>query len=344
VAAAGKILPTMFFTEVILMQFVAVTDTSGNLPTRTAKEYDLKMIPFAYYIDGERFTCLDTESFDGDAFYAMLKTTEVKTTQINPQEYADFFEPYLSDGKDVIYVAMSSGISGSCQSAMIGAEMLRETYPDRCIEVVDTRGASLGEGLVAVAAAKMRDEGLSACEAAKRLRMLSERMFNVFTVNDLMFLRRGGRLSNLSAIVGTVLGIKPILKGGEDGQISAFDTVRSRKRSIKALASQYEQYVVDAEHQTIGIAHAACREDAEMLIGLINASAHPPKEIMLVDYEPVTGSHVGPGALALFFESCEGVRAVKGLDVIPDKVKAFFEAARDKITLPKQPAKGAAHV
>lgn len=326
------------------MQFVAVTDTSGNLPTRTAKEYDLKMIPFAYYIDGERFTCLDTESFDGDAFYAMLKTTEVKTTQINPQEYADFFEPYLSDGKDVIYVAMSSGISGSCQSAMIGAEMLRETYPDRCIEVVDTRGASLGEGLVAVAAAKMRDEGLSASEAAKRLRMLSERMFNVFTVNDLMFLRRGGRLSNLSAIVGTVLGIKPILKGGEDGQISAFDTVRSRKRSIKALASQYEQYVVDAEHQTIGIAHAACREDAEMLIGLINASAHPPKEIMLVDYEPVTGSHVGPGALALFFESCEGVRAVKGLDVIPDKVKAFFEAARNKITLPKQPAKGAAHV
>ena len=326
------------------MQFVAVTDTSGNLPTRTAKEYDLKMIPFAYYIDGERFTCLDTESFDGDAFYAMLKTTEVKTTQINPQEYADFFEPYLSDGKDVIYVAMSSGISGSCQSAMIGAEMLRETYPDRCVEVVDTRGASLGEGLIAVAAAKMRDEGLSACEAAKRLRMLSERMFNVFTVNDLMFLRRGGRLSNLSAIVGTVLGIKPILKGGEDGQISAFDTVRSRKRSIKALASQYEQYVVDAEHQTIGIAHAACREDAEMLIGLINASAHPPKEIMLVDYEPVTGSHVGPGALALFFESCEGVRAVKGLDVIPDKVKAFFEAARNKITLPKQPAKGAAHV
>lgn len=326
------------------MQFVAVTDTSGNLPTRTAKEHDLKMIPFAYYIDGERFTCLDTESFDGDAFYAMLKTTEVKTTQINPQEYADFFEPFLKDGKDVVYVAMSSGISGSCQSASIGAEMLRETYPDRCIEVVDTRGASLGEGLVAVAAAKMRDEGLSASEAAKRLRMLSERMFNVFTVNDLMFLRRGGRLSNLSAIVGTVLGIKPILKGGEDGQISAFDTVRSRKRSIKALASQYEQYVVGAEHQTIGIAHAACREDAEMLIALINAGAHPPKEILLVDYEPVTGSHVGPGALALFFESCEGVRAVKGLDVIPDKVKAFLETAREKITLPKQQIQSAAHV
>lgn len=326
------------------MQFITATDTSGNLPTRTAREHDIRMIPFAYYIDGERFTCTDTDAFDGDAFYAMLNTTEVKTSQINPTEFADFFEPFLKDGLDVVYVAMSSGISGSCQSAVIGAEMLLERYPDRVIEVVDTRGASLGEGLIALAAAKMRDEGLSAVEAAKRLRMLSERMFNVFTVNDLMFLRRGGRLSNLSAIFGTVLGIKPILKGGEDGRISAFDTVRSRKRSVKALASQYEQYVVGAESQTIGIAHAACREDAEMLAGLIKGGAHPPKEILLVDYEPVTGSHVGPGALALFFESCEGVRAVKGLDVIPDKVKAFFESTRSKITLPKAPVQGPAHV
>ena len=326
------------------MQFIAVTDTSGNLPTRTAQEFDLKMIPFAYFIDGERFTCLDTDAFDGEAFYSLLKNTEVKTTQINPQEYADFFEPFLKDGKDVVYIAMSSGISGSCQSATIGAEMLKDRYPDRAVEVVDTRGASLGEGLVAVEAARLRDEGLSAEEAAKRLRMLSERMFNVFTVNDLMFLRRGGRLSNLSAVVGTVLGIKPILKGGEDGQISAFDTVRSRRRSIKALASQYEQYVVDAERQTIGIAHAACREDAELLIELIKGGEHPPKEILLVDYEPVTGSHVGPGALALFFESCEGVRAVKGLDVIPDKVKEFFASARERITAPKQPIHTPAHV
>ena len=314
------------------MQFVAVTDTSGNLPTRLSKDRGLKMIPFAYYIDGERFTCLDTEAFDGDAFYSMLKTTEVKTSQINPDEYANFFEPFLKDGKDVVYVAMSSGISGSCQSATIGAEMLSERYPDRVIEIVDTRGASLGEGLVAIEAANLRDKGLGAAEAAKQLRQYSERMFNVFTVNDLMFLRRGGRLSNLSAIVGTVLGIKPILKGGEDGRISAFDTVRSRRRSIKALASQYEKYVVDANRQTIGIAHAACREDAEELIRLIKEGEHPPKDILLVDYEPVTGSHVGPGALALFFESCEGVRAVKCLDVIPDKVKAFFEAARSKIT------------
>lgn len=301
------------------MHFVVATDTSGNLPTRTAKAHDLKMIPFAYFVEGERRTCLDTDAFDGDAFYALLKNTAVTTTQINPSEYADFFEPFLKDGKDVVYVSMSSGISGSCQSATIGAELLKEKYPDRTVEIVDTLGASLGEGLVAIKAAKLRDAGVGVQEAAKRLRALSDRMFNVFTVNDLMFLRRGGRLSNLSAILGTVLGIKPILKGGTDGRISAFAEVQGRKRSIKALAAQYERHVVNASEQTVGIAHAACREDAELLIRLINESACPPKDILLVDYEPVTGSHVGPGALALFFESADGIRAIDGLDWTGEK-------------------------
>ena len=274
------------------MHFVVATDTSGNLPTKTANDYDLKVIPFAYFVEGDRRTCLDTDAFDGDAFYALLKNTAVTTTQINPIEYADFFEPFLKEGKDVIYVSMSSGISGSCQSATIGAQMLAEQYPDRVIEIVDTRGASLGEGLIAVQAAKLRDADVETREAAKRLRDASERMFNV-------------------------LGIKPILKGGEDGQISAFAVVHSRKRSVKALAAQYEKHVVDPENQTIGIAHAACREDAELLIKLIKESPKAPKDILLVDYEPVTGSHVGPGALALFFESYAGIRAIKGLDWQP---------------------------
>ncbi len=301
------------------MHFVVATDTSGNLPTRVAEANDLKRIPFAYFVEGERFTCLDTDAFEGDAFYARLKNTAVTTTQINPSEYADFFEPFLQDGKDVVYVSMSSGISGSCQSATIGAELLKEKYPDRTVEIVDTLGASLGEGLVAIRAAALRDAGVGTQDAAKRLRALSDRMFNVFTVNDLMFLRRGGRLSNLSAIVGTVLGIKPILKGGVDGRISAFAEVQGRRRSIKALAAQYERHVVNASEQTVGVAHAACREDAALLIKLIKESSCPPRDILLVDYEPVTGSHVGPGALALFFESADGIRAIDGLDWTGEK-------------------------
>ena len=295
------------------MSFTVVTDTSGNLLNNHVKAYNLKIIPFSYYINGEEYSCLDTDQFDGDSFYSMLnKGTKVMTSQITPQKYADFFIPILREGQDIIYVSMSSGISGSCQSSMMGAEIALEAFPERKIEVVDTRGASLGEGLIAIQAAILRDAGMDTETAANELRDLSEKMFNVFTVNDLMFLRRGGRLCNLAAVVGTVLHIKPILKGSEDGTIVAFGKVRGRRKSIEALAAQYDKYVKDAAEQTVGIAHAACRKDAEELAALLKRN-HPPKEIIMVDYEPVTGSHVGPGALALFFQSMPGVRNTNSL-------------------------------
>ena len=147
------------------MRFVAVTDTSGNLPSKLIREADLKVIAFPYFIDGREYTCLDTDGFDGDAFYARIKEgVKVTTSQISPQQYADFFDPFLREGKDIVFVCMSSGISGSCNSARIGAEMLLEQYPERRIEVVDTLGASLGEGLIALEAARLRDRDLSAGE------------------------------------------------------------------------------------------------------------------------------------------------------------------------------------
>ena len=291
------------------MRFVAVTDTSGNLPSKLIREAELKVIAFPYFIDGREYTCLDTDSFDGDAFYARIKEgVKVTTSQISPQQYADFFEPFLREGKDIVFVCMSSGISGSCNSARIGAEMLREQYPERRIEVVDTLGASLGEGLIALEAARLRDRDLSAGEAAEKLRALVRRMFNVFTVDDLMHLRRGGRLSNVAAIVGMVLNIKPLLKGDEEGKIVSFAKIRGRKKAIEALAERYDKLAADPETQTVGIAQAGCREDAAYLERLLRRS-RPPKEILTVEYEPVTGSHVGPGALALFFVSHDLVRS-----------------------------------
>ena len=295
------------------MRFAVVTDTSGNLQKTQVEQYDLAVIPFLYNYKGEEHTCLDTDAFDGETFYRDLKEhAQVTTSQINPNTYREVFSRFLAQGRDVLYVSMSSGISGSCQSAMLGAADALESYPDRKIEIVDTRGASLGEGLIAIRAAELRDKGLDVTEAAKRLNRLSERMLNVFTVDDLLFLRRGGRLSNLAAVVGTMLHIKPILKGDEEGRIVAFGKVRGRRHSIEALAAQYEKFAVDPETQTVGIAHAACRADAEYLMKLLKMH-RPPRSILLVDYEPVTGSHVGPGALALFFESTAGVRAVNAL-------------------------------
>lgn len=292
------------------MPFTVFTDTSANLLNRQIRDYDLRIIPFSYFIDGQERTCLDTDAFNGDAYYSMLKgSVKVTTTQIIPETYAEYFKPVLESGSDIIFVSMSSGISGSCQSALVAANDLSEQFPDRRIEIVDTLGASLGEGLVALHAARLRDAGVPASEAAVRLRAMSERMFNVFTVDNLLYLRRGGRLSNLSAIVGTVLNIKPILKGSSEGKIVSFGKVRGRKASIETLATLYDQHVSDPENQTVGIAHAGCKKDAEYLISLLNRN-HSPKEILLVDYEPVTGSHVGPGALALFFESRKGVRDI----------------------------------
>ena len=295
------------------MSFVVATDTSGNLPTGRIRERDLKIIPFPYFYDGVEHTCLDTESFPAEEFYARIKHgLQVTTSQISPQQYADFFEPYLKEGQDLIFVAMSSGISGSCNSAMIAADMLRESYPDRRIAIIDTRGAALGEGIIALLAADLRDQGVAFQEAVQQLEGHVERMFNVFTVDDLMHLRKGGRLSNLAAIVGMVLNIKPILKGNELGRIVCWAKVRGRKKSIETLAALYDKLAVEPEKQIVGIAQAACREDAEYLAALLRKN-RPPMEILNVEYEPVTGSHVGPGALALFFESAEGVRSTNSL-------------------------------
>lgn len=293
------------------MSYTIVTDTSSNLPTRLVRDMGLEIVPFMYYIDGKENTCLDTERFSGDEYYDMIRAgARVTTSQITPQKYIDCFEPILKTGNDIIFVSMSSGISGSCASAHMAANMLREQYPERKIKIVDTRGASLGEGLVALMGAKLREAGENVEKAAEMLNSMSQRMCQIFTVDDLMHLRRGGRLSNLSAIVGTVLHIKPLLKGNNEGKIVAFEKVRGRKRSIEAIAERYDKLVREPQRQIVGIAQAGCRKDAEYLESLLRRNK-PPKEILTVEYEPVTGSHVGPGALALFFVGDDKFRAAE---------------------------------
>ena len=291
--------------------YSVITDTSANLPTPLLKEREIGVLPFSYTIEDKTYTCLDTEAYDGKAFFQAIRNGAVVTTsQINPQTYIDGFEEALREGRDVLYIGMSSGISGSCSSAHMAAQELAEEYPDRRVEVVDTRGASLGEGILALLAADMRDAGLSLDEALERLGRLTECMCNVFTVDDLMHLRRTGRLSNLTAIVGTVLNIKPLLKGDENGKIVSFGKLRGRKRAVDAMAEIYNTRVVEPESQIVGIAHADCLAEAERLAAMLREKK-PPKDILIVDYEPVTGSHVGPDTLALFFLADEEVRSIR---------------------------------
>ena len=293
------------------MSFAIITDTSANLPTPLLKKYGIPAVPFSYFIDGQAFSCLDTEAFDSHSFYeAIRQGTRVSTSQINPGLFLEAFRGPLEKGLDVLFVSMSSGISGSCGSARIAAEQLSGEFPERKIRIVDTIGASLGEGFLALRAVELRDEGKDAEETFAILEELKQRMCQVFTVDDLMHLRSTGRLSNAAAVIGTVLNIKPLLKGNEHGQIVSFAKIRGRRRSIEAIAQNYDRLVENAADQVIGIAHADCPEDMEYLCSLLRKN-NPPKDIMVVDYEPVTGSHVGPGALALFFFGSAQFRAEK---------------------------------
>ena len=290
--------------------FQIVTDTSANLPREVLDQYGLVVLPFVFTVDGKEQTCLDTQSFNGHEFYqAMRDHAEVTTSQINPDQYIGCFEPLLAQGTDVLFISMSSGISGSYASSRLAANLLAEQYPQQRIETFDTLGASLGEGLLVLRAARLQAEGASLDEILQDLAQHRSQMYQVFTVDDLRYLQKGGRLSKTSVVVGTVLQIKPLLKGNRNGEIVLRGKVRGRKAAIRALAAAYEDLAEQTDEQIVGIAHADCPEEADQLAALLRA-AKPPREILTVCYEPVTGSHVGPGTIALFFESFPGVRLV----------------------------------
>ena len=291
--------------------FHIVTDTSANLPTAFLQAERIAVIPYTFHSDAGEQVCMDLGGFDAAAFYAQMRSgVKITTSQIPPQRYIDALTPMLAAGEDVLFVSMSSGISGSYASGQIAARQLREEFPARKLLLVDTYSASLGEGLLVMRAADCRRAGMDIDETYKLLRALRHRMAQIFTVDDLRYLRRTGRLSNLEAAVGSVLQIKPLLKGDAQGRIVCFAKLRGRQRAVEAIAKRYEELVVEPQAQTVGIAHADCAADAQILASLLRRSSKPPKDILMVDYEPVTGSHVGPGALALFFLSDENVRNI----------------------------------
>ena len=290
--------------------FAILTDSASNLTAKQLRDNDITAIPFPYFLKGKECGCDTLETFDDMAFYAALKNGEkVTTSQINPQTYTNYMRPLLEAGNDILFIGLSSGISGSFASAAIAKEQLSEEFPERKIELVDSLGASLGEGLIVLKAAELRAEGKTLGDTAEEIRIHIKKMYQVFTVDDLMFLKRTGRLSNISAALGTVLGIKPMLKGNEEGKIVAFGKIRGRAKVIAALAEKYDALVKEPEKQTVGISYCDCKEDAKALAELINKT-NPPKKLIVLKHEPATGSHLGPGALALYFEGEKGVRKV----------------------------------
>ena len=286
------------------MSFVISTDTSANLPTAELQWHQLYLLPFSYIVNEVEHQCLDLSAFDGDAYYELLRHTPANTSMISMDQYRQLWEPLLEEGHDILHVGMSSGISGAYQSAVMAARELREEYPQRRLVVFDTRAASLGEGIQVLHAATCREAGYTLDETVRELAELRPRIRQIFTVDDLMHLRRGGRVSGVAAAVGTALRIKPLLKGDEAGRIVVFGKVQGRKRSVRALADNFAANAELLGRWPIGIAHAGCRDEALALAAMLKES-DPKARIILVDYEPVTGSHVGPGALAMFYVAKE---------------------------------------
>lgn len=284
------------------MSYTVFTDGCSNLPAYLLRELDIRVLPCSYTLDGEPGVFDgDLDAFDTHAYYDKLRAGAVmKTSLINSQLFMDHFRPELEKGNDVVYVGLSSGVSGTLQAAKMAAEELMEEYPQRTVCVIDSLGAGFGPGLLACRAADLRNAGKTATEAEEILEDAVKHLLQIFTVDDLNFLKRTGRVSGATAAIGTILNIKPLLWGDPTGHIVALSKCRGRKKAIEAIVDIYRNRAIDAQNQRVAISHGDCLEEAQLLADKI-CEVCKPKELIICPHEPFTGAHVGPGMLALFF-------------------------------------------
>lgn len=277
-----------------------MTDNAANLPPELREQYNIREICLTYTVDGRLVD--GSAPFDGHDFYeALRRGAEVKTSMISPAAAREAIEPALAAGDDVLFLGISGGVSGTCWGVGLVAQELAAEYPGRRVQVLDTRGASLGEGLVVLEVAQLAQQGADMDAIVARAETLCCKMRQHFMVDDLKFLRRGGRLSGAAALAGTLLQIKPILQGDENGKIVVRTKERGRKKAMDTLIALYNELVED-KSAPVGISHAAAPAEALHLTTRLRQSGCTGP-ILSVCHEPVTGAHVGPGMLAVYFYS-----------------------------------------
>ena len=286
------------------MTFAVFADGTANLPGTLLK--DITLLPSEYTIDGVPSVYSgDIEHFDVHSYYESLRGgVVVKTSLLNSALFMTHFEPLLKDGTDIVYVAMSSGISGTYNAARTAAQQLMEEYPERFVHIVDSHGCGFGNGMLAIKAAELSRENIPVREAAQILDDMVPHCCQYFTVDDLNFLKRTGRVSGATALIGTTLNIKPILYGDHTGHIVSCAKCRGRKKSIQMLADKYHEKHMNLANPTVFISHGDCLADAERLKELILAET-PDANVVVCPHEPFSGAHVGPGMLGLFFLGTE---------------------------------------
>ena len=282
-----------------MANYQIITDSGCDLPQSLLDTLDVKAVPlYVNFRGAEQPDSVDEgikELYDG------LRGGEKATTSaVNPDRWAAMIEPSLAEGKDAVVIVFSSGLSTTYQSALIAGQELTEKYPDRKVYVVDSLCASLGQGLLVWYACRKRDEGLSAPELAQWLEEHKLNLCHWFTVDDLMYLKRGGRISAATAVLGTMLSIKPVLHMDDEGHLINVSKARGRKASIDALARKFSELDGGFDNSTVFISHGDCEEDAKYLAEKLKAE-YGVKEVVIGYVGAVIGSHAGPGTLAFFF-------------------------------------------
>ena len=282
--------------------YVLITDSACDILPEKLAEWKVEMIPLAYLFTDTGKEQLDHEEPIREFYKSMRDGRVAKTSSVNEDRFINAFTPILEAGKDLIYLAFSSGLSVTCENGKKVAAMLQEKYPERKIIVIDSLAASAGQGLFVYLAVQNRDNGMSLEDNARAMEAYVMHVCHWFTVDDLVYLKRGGRISRTTALLGTALNVKPVLHVDNEGHLIKMTQVRGRKKSIRKLAERLGETILP--ESPIFISHGDCIEDAEMLKEILEKE-YGKKVDLITWIGSVIGAHSGPGTLALFFLGTE---------------------------------------
>ena len=283
-----------------MSEYIIFTDSGCDIKPELLKEWGVLYSNLTFKFDDEE-KIHSNEDMPIDQFYDKMRNGGVaKTAAVNPDTFANAFRAVLEEGKDILYLGFSSGLSTTFNSGRIAALQLAEEYPDRKITVVDTLAASAGQGMLVYFAVKKKEEGATAEENAEYIKGLIPKLCHWFTVDDLVYLKRGGRVSAAAAFFGNMIGIKPVLHVDDEGHLVPVLKVRGRKTSIATLADKYGELAEDKENGVVYISHADCMNDVKQLETLLKDRYGATLDV-ITDVGSVIGAHSGPGTIALFF-------------------------------------------
>ena len=287
-----------------MSKFTIVVDSSCDLPAEYLHEHGIEILPMPFELDGKAYPSGYWQEISAKEYYGAMRNGSIaKTSQVNSWTFATAFTEYAKQGRGMLFIGLSSGLTGSFKCAEAALREVKELYPDCGVFLVDSLFASSGHGLLTMLAVKKREEGLSVGETAAWLENKKHSCMGFFTVDDLMYLHRGGRLSKLSAVAGSVLGVKPILTVAPDGTLKIKAKVRGRQAALRLMLNQLLRCVdSNVVLDTVLVNHTDCLEDAQIFAEMIK-KAVKVRNIIIMAMGPIVGAHIGPGAITLLFEA-----------------------------------------